>query len=57
VFSPDSPEQIAAALDCALNASPGELERMRRYARESIAGITPDFVAQKTEEAIAASYA
>jgi glycosyltransferase involved in cell wall biosynthesis len=57
VFSPDSPEQIAAALDSALGASPEELDRIRRYARESVAGITPDFVAQKIEQAIAGSYA
>jgi glycosyltransferase involved in cell wall biosynthesis len=56
VFSPEDPQQVAGALDSALNTSPEELGRMRRYARESIAGITPEFVAQRTEEAIAGVY-
>jgi glycosyltransferase involved in cell wall biosynthesis len=57
VFAPDKPEELVAALDSALNASPDQLERMRLCAQQSVAGITPDFVAQKTEDAIAGSYA
>ncbi len=51
-YRPDQPEEMYEALDRAMKTQPERLDEMRRIARNRIAQLTPDFVAERVMEAI-----